>query len=74
MPAKRVLCLADYKTIHELAAEGAGDESIARELRVSRATWKAIKRRDAKAVAAFRWGRRDFIGTLVPMLELFEGK
>ncbi len=72
MPRKRTLVLDEYRLIHELAAEGARDSTIARELRVSPATWKAIKSRDAKAIAAMRWGRRDFFGTLIPMLDLFD--
>ena len=74
MMARPRLPLDGYRLIHELAAEGASDQTIARELRVSPATWTDIKRSDAKAIAALRWGRRDYIGTLVPMLNLFESK
>ena len=72
MPAKRVLCLADYKTIHELAAEGAHDKVIARALHVCLATWKAIRQRDPKALAALRWGRREFYASAPSVVELFD--
>ena len=71
MPPKRVLCLADYRLIRRLGAECAHDKAIARALHVCLATWKAIRARDPKALAALRWGRREF-ASAPSVVEMFD--
>ena len=46
-----------YKRIRELAANGAREVDIARELKMSVRTWDAIKKEDEKALAALEAGR-----------------
>lgn len=46
-----------YKRIRELAANGAREVDIARELKMSPRTWDRVKREDEKALAAWEAGR-----------------
>ena len=46
-----------YKRVRELAANGAREVDIARELKMSVRTWQEVKKEDEKALAAWEAGR-----------------
>jgi hypothetical protein len=46
-----------YKRIRELAANGAREVDIARELKMSVRVWQDLKKEDLKALAAWEAGR-----------------
>lgn len=54
---KKTVPPGGYKRIRELAANGAREVDIARELKMSPRTWDRVKRDDEKALAAWEAGR-----------------
>ncbi len=69
MPRKRTLTPDEYRLIRRLAASGAKHQSIARALRVSLPTWRAIRKRDGRARAMLRSGWREFYA---PSFDMFD--
>ncbi len=73
MPAKRRLRFDEYRLIRRLAASGAKHQTIARALHVCLATWRAIRKRDARARAMLRLGWREFYASSLDQFDLLPG-